>query len=45
MEKGFLIKRRIMRLSELGSKQNNMRKVIFWLRGMYQNYETLLALA
>ncbi|MBA0865854.1 hypothetical protein Goshw_015985 [Gossypium schwendimanii] len=31
MEKGFLIKWRIMRLSELGLKQRSERKVIVWL--------------
>ncbi|MBA0755638.1 hypothetical protein Gogos_021961 [Gossypium gossypioides] len=30
-----------MRLSELGPKRHNTRKVTVWLRGMYQNYGTL----
>ncbi|MBA0575502.1 hypothetical protein Golob_024171 [Gossypium lobatum] len=30
-----------MRPSNLGQKQHSIRKVIVWLRDIYQNYETL----
>ncbi|MFQ6657982.1 hypothetical protein Gotur_027444 [Gossypium turneri] len=30
-----------MRLSKLGPKQHNTRKVTVWLKDMYQNYRTL----
>ncbi|MBA0772555.1 hypothetical protein Gotri_007903 [Gossypium trilobum] len=33
-----------MRLSELGQKQHNTRKVIVWLKDMYQNCGTLFVL-
>ncbi|MFQ6628783.1 hypothetical protein Gotur_006647 [Gossypium turneri] len=45
MEKVFLIRWRIMRLSKLGPKRHSARKVIVWLRDMYQNYGTLPVLA
>ncbi|MFQ6669196.1 hypothetical protein Gotur_034547 [Gossypium turneri] len=30
-----------MRLSEFGQKRHSTRKVIVWLKDMYQNYGTL----
>ncbi|MBA0879955.1 hypothetical protein Goshw_029332 [Gossypium schwendimanii] len=41
MERGFLIRWKIMRLSESDQKRHCRRKVIVWLKDIYQNYGTL----